>query len=701
MTMTGETAGPLKIALIGCGKMGLNHIRAIQACSAGRLVAVADPVNDRSKAAPVLKGPDADNVQWFTSAEEMLKTAAPDVVHIVTPPGTHAALAKLCLSHNANVYVEKPFTLTTPEAEDVLQAAERANLKVCAGHQLLFEKVAGALQNDLPLLGQIVHVESYFSFRTVRKSRDGRSLASPVEQLLDILPHPVYTMLDVLRRSEPEAPVELTSFEVRAEGEVHALLRAGRTTAMLVVTLRGRPIESYLRVIGTNGFLRADFVRGALTRLPGAGANAIAILSNPYREAKQIAVGSTKGFASRILGKKKGYPGLTELANAFYESIRDRRPAPLTPDSIRDTVRICEQIGTSLLAADAARERQAETELAERARNLPPIAPSNGGVLVTGGGGLLGRAVVRELRSQGWSVRSGSRNVPRPSSREAGVDYVTMDLGGPLDQRLFTGISTVIHCAAETAGDKAAHERNTVHATRNLLQAAAAAGVKNFLHVSSIAVLKPGNGSRVLDESSPVDTGNLGRGPYVWAKAEAEKDVLALAPQLGINLRIVRPGPLVDFANYEPPGRLGRELGPVFMAIGPKRGGLSLCDISTAAQVMRAIVANFEASPALVNLIEPKAPTRDELMKLWLARRPDLGVFWMPSWLLAILSPMAVLAQKVLRPRAAAISLAAAFASEKYDGTLAGQLIDRAQHESATARRASAAPARTPEPNLV
>ena len=75
-----------------------------------------------------------------------------------------------------------------------------------------------------------------------------------------------------------------------------------------------------------------------------------------------------------------------------------------------------------------------------------------------------------------------------------------------------------------------------------------------------------------LSERTPVDLGNLRRGPYVWAKAEAERDVVEQGPQLGLTVRIVRPGPLVDFAAYEPPGRLGRELGPLFLAIGPRAG---------------------------------------------------------------------------------------------------------------------------------
>ena len=136
-----------------------------------------------------------------------------------------------------------------------------------------------------------------------------------------------------------------------------------------------------------------------------------------------------------------------------------------------------------------------------------------------------------------------------------------------------------------------------------------------------------------VSEQTPVDRGNLSRGPYVWAKAEAEREVVQSGPGLGLSVRVVRPGPLVDFGAYEPPGRLGRELGPVFLAVGPR----------------------------------------------WLERRPDLKVFWMPSWVLSILSPFAKAAQRIIFPKSIPIDLAAAFSSERYDATIAALIIRRAQ----------------------
>jgi predicted dehydrogenase/nucleoside-diphosphate-sugar epimerase len=675
MKQQGDAHMPLDVALIGCGKMGVHHAKAIKASGAGRIMALADPSGDRSKLDSLV----SKDVPFFSSVSDLLKSVNPTVVHIATPPSTHADLAMECLSHGSHIYVEKPFTLRVAEADAVLDAAQRAGRSVCAGHQLLYESPARALAASRPLIGRVVHVESYFSFKTVRKSKDGRSLMSPIEQLLDILPHPVYTLLDALGRVDGMAP-QLQALYVRPEGEVHALLQAGETTGVLVVTLRGRPIDSYLRVVGTNGSLRADFVKGALTSLPGPGTSAVSILSNPYREAMQILIGSTRGFTSRILHKGKGYPGLAELIEAFYNSIRLGMPPPLSPSSIRETVRLCEQVGDSLRGAKAKYEALAEADLAARERQLSPADSEKGRVLVTGGTGLLGRAVVVELRRSGWPVRALARRVPSPSEREVGIEYVAADLGWDLDGSLFSGVSTIVHCAAETAGGKEAHERNSVQATRNLLQSAAKASVKRFIHVSSLAVLKTSKEmGGPLDERTPVDLGNLARGPYVWGKAESEREVVEQGPALGLTVKVIRPGPLVDFTDYEPPGRLGRELGPVYVAVGPRSSRLSLCDVSTVAQVIRATVHDIDAAPSFVNLVEPDAPTRDKLLSLWLEKRPDLKSIWIPAIALSLLSPVLILLQRIILRGKTPIDIAAAFSSERYDTTVAAQVIQRAR----------------------
>jgi hypothetical protein len=134
----------------------------------------------------------------------------------------------------------------------------------------------------------------------------------------------------------------------------------------------------------------------------------------------------------------------------------------------------------------------------------------------------------------------------------------------------------------------------------------------------------------------------------------------------------------VDYTAYQPPGRLGRELGPVFVAIGPKRGPLHVCDVSTAARVIRSYLEDFDRAPAVLNMVDAPPPTRQDLMARHRANRPDLRVMWFPGWLLRILSGPLKLAQRVVLRSKTPVDVAAAFASERYRTDRAAAVIARA-----------------------
>lgn len=661
---TRHSSGTLRVALIGCGKMGLQHLRAMRALSEATVVGVADPFADRESLATLLPA----GAKVVNSTEELLTSVKPDVVHIVTPPGSHATLALQAIEAGCHVYIEKPFTPTLREAQEIFNLAAKRGVKVCAGHQVLFEHPALMARERMREIGRVVHVESYFSFRMVRRT------ITPAAQAKDILPHAIYPLVEQMRQATglQDAPFEIRGLDVRADGDVYAMIKLGDCTGLATVTLSGRPIEQYQHLVGTNGWMRADYVTGSLTCLLGPGTGP-GVLFTPYRRSFQTITGATKGFAKLIFGHKS-YPGLETLSHRFYRSILDNTAPPLSPRSILDTVELCEQIDGELDRAEQESAAVAAGALAKAEAMLPPIDPARGAVLVTGGTGLLGARLAEELRHAGFRVLALARREPRAAVRVAGVEYVSGDLARGLDADLLKDVRVIAHCAAETAGGKEDHQRNSIAATENVLRSAAAAGVRNVINVSSLAVLKPGGD---IDERTPLDV-NLERGPYVWGKAQAEVVAQKLGQELGINVKVVRPGPLVDYAIYHPPGRLGRELGPYFVAIGGKRSALSVCDVGTAARVMRSYAEDFDSAPPVVNLVEVPPPTRLELASRLKQDRPDLKFFWFPALLLRMLSGPLKLVQRVAMGSDKPIDIYASFSSEKYVTTVAGGVIAKA-----------------------
>lgn len=667
----------LKAAVFGCGRMGLHHVKAIGIVGVAELVGVADPHAVESMVRPSLP----DTVRFYSDPAALLRELKPDIVHVVTPPDTHVDLARLAIEHGAHVYVEKPFALSAEAARSIVDFARARDRKLCAGHQVLFQHSGQHYRDYMPMLRKIVHIESYFSFKTVR--RVGGGLMSPVEQLIDILPHPIYLMLDGYDASvsgAQPAPCELISLDVDADGEIRALIKRNGIPAALTVTLRGRPIESYLRIVGMNGSLGVDFVLSGITRLLGPGASAISAVFNPFIRARQIVFGTIANIYRMLTRKHKSYAGLAELIEAFHRSVGEGKASPVPPYAIAETVRLCEVIGKQLENAAAIAEQAAVQQLQQRESSLPPADTRRGKVLVTGGTGFLGRTLVRELRTRGWPVRVAARSLPAAAARVPGVEYVQADVATALPDSVFAGITAIAHLAAETYGGKEAHERNTIGATRLLLEAAARHGIKQFLHTSSIAVLKPSRRfSATLTEDSPVDAGNLGRGPYVWGKAEAERMVTEFCATHGIQQRQIRLGPLVDYAYFTAPGRLGREVGPLYVAMGMPGNRLSVCDVNTASNVIRYYLENFGTAPAMLNLVESPQPTRGDLVKRLRSARPDLRFFWLPLSVVWVLSLVLKLMLRLTKPGKKPLDLYSAFVSERYNAALAAEVIAKAK----------------------
>lgn len=675
-------AVPLRVAVVGAGKMGQHHMRAIARLSSrARLVGVADPAPGRAEQLREAGIP----VPVYPDLAELVAQTPVDVVHVCTTPDTHLPVALQALAAGCHVYVEKPVAASAAEATTLLERAAAARLRVCAGHQLLYERPAREARALLPALGEVVHLESYFSFRTVRWLQGGRVPLGADLQLLDILPHPVYLLLEFLREALPEGAVSLDAVRIGPRGTVHALVRRGSLTGNLTVTLDGRPVESYLRLVGTNGTVHADFVRGTVQRLLGPGTSGIDKAANPYRLARQLVGGTTSALLGRVGRRQYSYPGLAELFGAFYQSIQENGPAPVAEESILETVRICERIGAAM------RERPLGTVVVESVVGqgeasvgdvVAPIAPGAAGsdpasgapsvpvVCVTGGTGFLGAQVVRALAAGGVRVRCLARRTPPPWEQEPGVDYAHWDLGEPLPAESLRGVETVIHCAAATAGGWDEHRRNSIAAVEHLVGAAAAAGVRRIVHISSLAVLAEPPRGGAVSESSPVLARSDRNGPYVWGKLESEMLLRRRAAEAGIETRLIRPGAILDERNFEPPGRLGKRLGNIFVAVGSGGDRLGVVDVRFAARAVAWVARNFEAAPPVLHLLAPELPTRRELVARLRRSNPDLRVFWLPRPLLHPLSLFAVMLQKVLRPGRPALEPARIFATQRYDNSL-------------------------------
>lgn len=100
-----------RIAVIGAGAMGRNHIRFVTEEPEAELVAISDVVESGRAVA------DAHQVPFFLDPEEMMDRAAPDGVIIVTPNHLHLPLARAAMARGIVPLVEKPISDDLEDAE--------------------------------------------------------------------------------------------------------------------------------------------------------------------------------------------------------------------------------------------------------------------------------------------------------------------------------------------------------------------------------------------------------------------------------------------------------------------------------------------------------------------------------------------------------------------------------------------------------
>ena len=142
---------PLKIALVGCGKIADGHVEEIRKMPERAEVAA---VCDRELLMAEQMATRYSIPAFYDSYEKMLETERPDVVHITTPPQSHVPLTRAALDAGCHVYVEKPFTLSYADSKALVEHAEKARKKLTIGESCRLANRPG-LSPPLLLTGEI------------------------------------------------------------------------------------------------------------------------------------------------------------------------------------------------------------------------------------------------------------------------------------------------------------------------------------------------------------------------------------------------------------------------------------------------------------------------------------------------------------------------------------------------------------------
>ncbi|HSL04264.1 MAG TPA: Gfo/Idh/MocA family oxidoreductase, partial [Nitrospiraceae bacterium] len=124
----------IRFAVIGYGYWGPNIVRNLQNVKGAQVVAVGDKSEvNLERARRAFPG-----VQVSTDCDEILKSPDIDAVAVITPVWTHYELARQALLNGKHVFVEKPFTSNSKQAEELIELAEKKGLTIMVDHTFLF-----------------------------------------------------------------------------------------------------------------------------------------------------------------------------------------------------------------------------------------------------------------------------------------------------------------------------------------------------------------------------------------------------------------------------------------------------------------------------------------------------------------------------------------------------------------------------------
>jgi UDP-N-acetylglucosamine 3-dehydrogenase len=123
----------IKVALIGAGFIGHAHASALKQIKNAQITAIVDNFEDNGR-----KMAEEYGAKYFKSVDEMLSNSNADCVDICVPTFTHAEIAIKSADAKKHVLCEKPLTLSLKNADEMIKAVKKNNVKAMTGHVLRF-----------------------------------------------------------------------------------------------------------------------------------------------------------------------------------------------------------------------------------------------------------------------------------------------------------------------------------------------------------------------------------------------------------------------------------------------------------------------------------------------------------------------------------------------------------------------------------
>jgi predicted dehydrogenase/nucleoside-diphosphate-sugar epimerase len=536
------------VALVGAGAISPEHVAALKTIPEAEVVAVADRALARARA----RARQGGIPRVCEDVRELHEEGICDVAHVLVPPDLHRRVAEPLLEAGIHVLVEKPLAATREDCAALIEAARRGGALLGVNHNLLFNPAYLALKRLLASgeLGGLRHLVLVWNVPLPALSAgrfDLWMLREPQNILLEQAVHPFSQVLDLggrarAMRSLPGGAVDIAPGR-RFYRNWQVALELERCTAQVLLSFGQHLRSTSLAAVCDDGIARADFDTG---RLRVERRSRFFAPFGPF----------WSGLAE---ARSLGWQSLGTLARGVLSGLALRPASEPFPISMRESLKaFYAGLGTGRLPVDGAfgaevvalceeTTREGMPALPKPAPALRPIEASGPcEVALFGGGGLIGRQVLRRLVGQGATVRVLLRSTEGLPDlfREPGVQVVQGDAEREDDvERVVRGARTVVDLVYPKDGDEI--DQRMTEGARRIAESCLRNGVERLVYVSSTAALFLGRPGEAITGGTGCDPRLSQRSDYSRGKGESERLLLGLHRERGLPVSILRPGIVV------------------------------------------------------------------------------------------------------------------------------------------------------------
>jgi len=249
-------ATPVRVGVIGCGRVAQDHLQALQRIAEFEIVAVADVVARQATSVAEQFG-----CRAHVDYREMIEHGGLDAVVVCTPPMSHAAVTLHALSAGLHVLGEKPFALTAGDARKMMDAAGDVGrvLMMASKFRFVDDMVRAKGIIDSGILGRIVLWENVFCSRVDMRERwNSRREVSGGGVLADNGSHSVDVaryLLGPIALVQAQHGIQVQPIEVEDTCRLFFQTASGVMGTIDLSWSIHKDVDSYVNIFGTEGTL--------------------------------------------------------------------------------------------------------------------------------------------------------------------------------------------------------------------------------------------------------------------------------------------------------------------------------------------------------------------------------------------------------------------------------------------------------------